>query len=67
MGMCDKTSIILAAVMLSAVAVAQKASPQQANLDLQERCSRQAQIAFDRMNLQQAIFINHYNVKVNDA
>jgi hypothetical protein len=41
---------------------------QQASLDLQEKCGKQAQIAFNKMtfeNKPQASFINHYNVKLN--
>ena len=61
--------VILGAVVLSVVAtITNRATPQQATLDLQEKCSRQAQIAFDKMNFKEvdrASFINHYNVKLN--
>jgi hypothetical protein len=65
--MCSKW-IILGAVVLPVVATANRATAQQATLDLQEKCSKQAQIAFDKIGFQErenASFTNHYNVKSN--
>jgi hypothetical protein len=55
------------AIILSMVATAHPATAQQASRDLQEKCSKQAQIFFDRSlkKKQMASFINHYNVKLN--
>jgi hypothetical protein len=54
---------IIIVFMLSATSFAQ-----QATLDLQEKCAKQAQKAFDKMQFQDrtlASFTNHYNVKLN--
>lgn len=54
---------ISAVFMFSTPSVAQQAS-----LDLQEKCAKQAQTAFDKMSFQDrklASFLNHYNVKMN--
>jgi hypothetical protein len=66
-GMCSKWTI-LGALVLSVVATTNRAIAQQATLDLQEKCSKQAQIAFDKIGFQardNASFTNHYNVKFN--
>jgi len=50
------------------VATANPATAQQATLDLQEKCSKQATLAFEEMNFQyrdRTSFTNHYNVKLN--
>jgi len=50
------------------LATADHAPAQQANLDLQEKCSKQAKIAFDELSFQyrdRTSFTNHYNVKLN--
>jgi hypothetical protein len=65
---CSKTWIILWAVMLSVGGNSRPAAAQQANLDLQERCAKQAQIAFNKKNFQDtksASYTNHYNAKQN--
>jgi hypothetical protein len=63
--MCSKW-IILGAVI--PYATADHATAQQANLDLQGKCWKQAKLAFDEMSFQyrdRASFTNHYNVKLN--
>jgi hypothetical protein len=54
---------ISAVLMFSTPSVAQQAS-----LNLQEKCAKRAQAAFDKMYFQDrtlATFTNHYNVKMN--
>ena len=54
---------IIAIFMLNATSLAQQAS-----IELQEKCAKQAKAAFDNMSFQDrtlASFSNHYNVKLN--
>lgn len=63
-----KIHTVLSAVTLVVFTLPVQSSAQQASLDLQEKCAKQARVAFNNMSFRYrdlASYTNHYNVKLN--